>query len=353
MNLIQLLASSLLAVVLILAATACSRSNGDGPLLADDDDSQGDDDDSTADDDDSAGDDDDSAGDDDDSAEPPANLISLALSADLTQITTRQIVTLWVQGSYDDGSSADLTDSANYFSTDETVLKVYTPGVAQPLAAGSATITASLGSLVAKASVQVNVVMAVVGVGDLVINELMLNPNELDVNDDTVADAIQDEFVEIANAADVALDISGVRIYDAHNVTPRHTFAAGTTLGVGHTIVVFGGGDVSGLSEAFASFETVVNDDAALPLGLALNNDQDTVRLLAPDDTTEISSVSYDPTTATALLGASLTLWDPEIYGTDYTSHQFAPGHNGNYSPGLLLTGDDYPGPDGVFGQTP
>ena len=132
----RLLLLCLAALLYLLPLSGCSS--------PDDDDSSADDDDTG---DDSSGDDDDSAGDDDDSAEPPANLVSLALSADLTQITTRQTVALLVQGSYDDGSSADLTDSANYFSTDETVLKVYTPGVAQPLAAGSATITASPDSL--------------------------------------------------------------------------------------------------------------------------------------------------------------------------------------------------------------
>ena len=65
----------------------------------------------------------------------------------------------------------------------------------------------------------------------------------------------------------------------------------------------------------------------------------------------ELKRLGVSPTIAAALLGASLTLWDPEVYGTDYTSHQFAPGRVGNFSPGRLLNGESFPGPDGVFGN--
>ena len=74
------------------------------------------------------------------------------------------------------------------------------------------------------------------------------------------------------------------------------------------------------------------------------------MRLLAPDDTTEFASLTYDPATAGALVGASLTLSDPEVYGTTYVPHNYVPGHFGNYSPGTLLNGDPFPGPGGVYG---
>jgi hypothetical protein len=339
MNYLRLALILLMVPALGLAVAACGGGPPSDSVSPDDDD-----------DDSAAGDDDSAIGDDDDSSTPAANLLSLALSSDVSSLTTRQTVEFQVLGSYDDGTSQDLTTLADYSSSDEAVLKVYIPGVGQPLGSGTATVTASLGTLVAKVDLEITVVTAVAGVGDLVVNEVMVDPNGLDINDDGISSTVGDEFVEIANASDVTIDISNIRIYDVDNATPRHTFPTGTILRAGEAIVVFGGGDVAALSEIHASFQIAANNDPGLLLGLALSNGGDSVRLVAPDDTTDIASLSYDAATAGALVGASLTLSDPEVYGTTYVPHNYVPGHFGNYSPGTLLDGSAFPGPDGVYG---
>ncbi len=75
----------------------------------------------------------------------------------------------------------------------------------------------------------------------LVITEILADPNTVnDANCDGVGDTAQDEFVEIVNTSIDALDLGGVTVSDAAAV--RHTFAPGTILPSGGTMVVFGGG---------------------------------------------------------------------------------------------------------------
>ncbi|HEY8209555.1 MAG TPA: lamin tail domain-containing protein, partial [Myxococcaceae bacterium] len=61
------------------------------------------------------------------------------------------------------------------------------------------------------------------------------------------------EFVELVNSGGGAADLSGWTISDSTNV--RHTFAAGTSLGAGQALVVFGGatGIPGGLTNAVAA----------------------------------------------------------------------------------------------------
>ena len=329
MKFARFLLTLLLASLTTALLMSCGGPAGDGgsatgddddSICGDDDDSVTDDDDdddsATGDDDDSAtGDDDDSAaGDDDDSADEPQPqgiLQGISFSTDLTQVTSRQTVQLTVEGTYDDGSVWDLSADADYQSSDPSVLKVYVPGIGQPLGAGTTTLSASVGGMLAKANIEITVVLAVASAGDLAINELMINPNSMDISGDGGVDVSDNEFIEVGNAADVSLDLSGVTIFDADNSSHRHVFAQGTVLKPGATIVVFGGGDISALSADNATFVTAANDDDPLAYGLALSNQQDTVRLVAADGNTEIVSANYDPTLANALVGASMTLWDP------------------------------------------
>ncbi len=77
--------------------------------------------------------------------------------------------------------------------------------------------------------------------GDLVINEaLMAVPAGLDgdANGDGVRDAYADEFVELVNRSDDALELEGVQVLSKESV--KLTFAQ-RCLASGHAIVVFGG----------------------------------------------------------------------------------------------------------------
>jgi hypothetical protein len=74
----------------------------------------------------------------------------------------------------------------------------------------------------------------------LMINEVLADPAPgYDANKDGVASTTGDEFIEIVNAGNAPLDLTGVTISDA--VTKRYTFPA-ATLAPGQVAVVFGGG---------------------------------------------------------------------------------------------------------------
>ncbi|MCA9668864.1 MAG: lamin tail domain-containing protein [Myxococcales bacterium] len=112
----------------------------------------------------------------------------------------------------------------------------------------------------------------------VIINEVLADPPNGaagDANGDGTRHFAEDELVEIVNANNSAVDLSGYTIADEVGV--RFTFPAGTTLDAGKAIVVFGGGDKARFA-AMGGTQVLV---AAKPL--QLNNDGDTVTLAAPD----------------------------------------------------------------------
>lgn len=84
---------------------------------------------------------------------------------------------------------------------------------------------------------------------NLVMTEVYPTPNrdfpETDSNQDGVAHNTDDEFVEIVNLEDFAVDISGWPVTD--DLGPRHIMPEGTVLNPGQAVVVFGGGDPTGV----------------------------------------------------------------------------------------------------------
>jgi len=125
----------------------------------------------------------------------------------------------------------------------------------------------------------------------------------------------------------------------------------------GQAIVVFGGGDVTALTDlglANVSFDTSNAEDASLEFRLSLNNDGDHVWLYAADGSTVIDGVAYGDAdfsaTNEAIFDASMVL-DPDVYGSAYTHHKYATDSAGDYSPGTLADGSEFPGPDGRYGS--
>ncbi len=88
--------------------------------------------------------------------------------------------------------------------------------------------------------------------GQLIINEVLYDPpNGLagDANGDGVKSALDEQFIEICNATNQNLDISGYKIYNDDNWAirvPNHEFPSGTILPPKGVIVVFGGGIPTG-----------------------------------------------------------------------------------------------------------
>ena len=279
----------------------------------------------------------------------PAELISITWTVALpTAITTREPLDLSVTGQYDDGTTADVTGSASFASSDEAVILVVGGGVGQPLFEGSATVTATVDSFELAATVDVSLASAIAG--DLVFNEVLADGTvDGDPNADGTLDSVEDEFVEIANMSDVTVDLSGYTLVeDDFYHLPRHTFAAGTVLQAGQAIVVFGGGDLGALSATNCWFVTAENEDSALPYGLSLNNSGETIWL---NDTSGagVASFAYGGSSGIDVIEDASYVLNPEVYSTDYTHHSYATGSTGDFSPCLFVDGSAYTGPDGRF----
>ncbi len=287
----------------------------------------------------------DSAGDTD--AAPKVVGVSLRVSS--AEIETREVVALTATASYDDGSSSDVTEAADFDVDDEDVLKIYERGVGQPLMEGRVTVTASFGGFSSSAGVVV--ALSPAGPGDLVFNEVLADtPAGGDPNRDGSSDSVEDEFIELANYADVTVDLSGATIVEQDFFAlPRHTFAEGTFLRAGEAIVVFGGGSVGALSAMNVSFVVCVNEDSALQYGLSLGNEGELVLLVAPDGSTTLAEFEYgDGASIDALVDISMVL-EPDVWGDHYTSHRYADGASTDYSPGTFSDGSAFPGPDGRY----
>ncbi|PQJ79710.1 hypothetical protein BTO18_11240 [Polaribacter porphyrae] len=93
--------------------------------------------------------------------------------------------------------------------------------------------------------------------GDLIINEIFVRPgtNTGDANGDGTG-GVENEFLEIINTTNQAIDISGYKFFDRTNLfldgvsaafsgTPRHVVPASTVIPAGEAYVVFSGGTLT------------------------------------------------------------------------------------------------------------
>ncbi len=324
-------ARSLLLLAALLA-TGCPVDDDDDSLVDDDD----------------TGDADDS-GDDDDSTQ--AQVTGITVTPNATELTSREWVTVTVTAQYDDDTELNVTSEAAITSSDESVLRFYAPPVGQPLDGGTADIGASWDGFDAT-PVTVTITLALAEPGDLVLNELLVDGTvDGDPNGDGSFDGVEDEFVEIANARSVSVDLNGVTLTDADFPgLPRHTFPPNTLLRPGEVIVLFGGGDPSGLFAANASFTTVENEDPGIQYGLSLGDSGDTITLLAEDGSV-IDSVSWgDAIGATVASPEDESLQrDPDVTGTTWGGHSSATGAVGSFTPGTAADGTEFEGPAGWF----
>lgn len=166
---------------------------------------------------------------------------------------------------------------------------------------------------------------------NLIINEILADPDATlgDANGDGIVDTADDEFVEIFNDENTAIDLSGWTLSDALSI--RHTFPANTIINAGQGIVVFGGGSPTG------SFGGSIVQTASSG-GLSLNNSGDTITLKDDADSL-VMQVIYGSEGGD---NQSLTR-SPDITG-DFVKHSTASGSAGAlFSPGTKLDGTPLP----------
>lgn len=174
-------------------------------------------------------------------------------------------------------------------------------------------------------------------VGELLINEVLADPGiVLDANQSGAVESGGDEFVEILNLSDVALDLAGVRVaeFGGNGVT----LPVGACLEPGRALVVFGkygGGGDFGDSLVFA-----VGKD------FGINNGGDTVTITASGGAV-LASLTFG-----AVAGStkqSLTRAVDGDAGSELVAHTKAALSGGApMSPGRCQNGGAFPDCDGV-----
>jgi uncharacterized protein (TIGR03437 family) len=243
--------------------------------------------------------------------------------------------------------------SFTWSSGDAFIATIDDAGLARGVGFGVVTITAATsdgagGTVADEASLEVLI--------PLVINEILADvpPDdpatvavEGDANRDGARSADDDEFVELVNISQTAVDISGLTVADA--TTRRYTFPANTSLAAGRALVVFGGG-------------TTTPDDAPAFGGagvfhaasLGLNDAGDTVSLRIAFNSGEftIAAQSYGtaaPNAPHAPPDQSLTRTPDaarDSTGDNFVAHTLAPDAATRvFSPGTRADGTPFNSP--------
>ncbi len=177
----------------------------------------------------------------------------------------------------------------------------------------------------------------------LLINEFLAQPagsipEDLsgDANGDGSRNSAEDEFLEIinTNGDGSSIDLSGWTITD--NIGPRHTFPPGTVLDDGRALVIFGGGNPTGI---FGGAQVLTASQG----NLGFSNNGDTFTIVAGGAV--VTAITYEGD-----IGGSQEagVRDPDITG-DIVLHSLATGSGGAlFSPGTRLDGS----PFGLFTNT-
>jgi len=167
---------------------------------------------------------------------------------------------------------------------------------------------------------------------DLVINEFHADPaGDLsgDANGDGTRESGQDEFVELVNTSSISRDISGWSLSDA--VSVRHTFPANSFVEAGCAVVVFGGGEPTGLFGG-ALVQTASSG------ALGFNNGGDSITLSNGAISIDVAYGSEGGN------DQSLTL-NPDITGEVYAQHSsIEEANSALFSPGTRINGSTFSG---------
>lgn len=184
--------------------------------------------------------------------------------------------------------------------------------------------------------------------GQIIFNEVLIdgtaesNPDgNRDANGDGDAHSVDDQFVELVNVHDSAIDMGSFTLLESHlTELVRHTFADGFTLDAGDAVVVFGGGDAPDATDS-ATFFVANAADPGLPFGLHLYNTTDDM-LLLDDEGAIVARFCYgaaeEPCELEPAADSSLTR-SPDLTG-DFVSHvEVEAAEEAAFSPGTRLDG--------------
>lgn len=177
----------------------------------------------------------------------------------------------------------------------------------------------------------------------IVINEFLADPPAGlagDANGDQTGSSSGDEFIELFNGGESAVDLSGWTLSD--NTKIRHIFANDTVILPNDVFVVFGGG-----APVFDTFSWQVASSG----GLGLNNTGDSL-LLADAAGSVVDWVEY---AGEANANQSLVRFPEGILGAEFIRHTNLPGANSRlFSPGFRVTppmgGASVPEPLSILG---
>lgn len=180
-------------------------------------------------------------------------------------------------------------------------------------------------------------------VGKLVINELLSDGDtDEDANDDGTIDSMEDEFVELVNVSNEAVDMSGWILADVDWDTflPRHTFPNGFALEPMEVLVIFGGGDPPESGDGIV-YLAANAQDPGIPYGLDLDDEGDLLRLL-DENGLVVAILGYGDGAGIAAVSDESLTRDPDLTG-DFTPHTMATDSEGViFSPGTKNTGEAF-----------
>lgn len=210
-------------------------------------------------------------------------------------------------------------------------------GLATGVAQGQTTIKATSNSITGTATLNVSA-------PTIVINEVLADPPtgaEGDANHDGTRDSGDDEFVELVNSTNGAINISGwtVRTHSTSSSTEtvRHTFAANTNVPAGEALVVFGGGTINPANPLFGCAQ-IVKASSGL---LSLTNGGLTI-LVRDGSGNLVTQFSYGGTTGLNGGNAQSLTRSPDITGA-FVLHSTPPAAAGRkFSPGVKLDGTPF-----------
>jgi len=171
----------------------------------------------------------------------------------------------------------------------------------------------------------------------LVINEFLADPPDGaagDANGDGARSTSQDEFIEIVNRTDEAIDISGYRVSDADSV--RHVFAPGTIVPAREAVVVFGGGTPTGRFGNAAENGLVFKASSG---GLSLNNGGDRIKLETAEGRT-LQEIAFGSMEGNANQSINRS---PDLDGAAFVPHSVVALHTTRlFSPGAKAKGESF-----------